>query len=109
MIEDHDPVRDALLELAETEDITPELSPVATGLREESEQVIAQLLSTPGENVDASYIDAQVTAHTQAFQLLESMIAAADAEPIETQLTQLRASVAGHLDTARQLQDAASD
>jgi predicted outer membrane protein len=60
-----------------------------------------------GEHVDASYIDAQVTAHTQAFQLLESMVAGADAEPIETQLTQLRASVAGHLDTARQLQDAA--
>jgi predicted outer membrane protein len=78
-------------------------------LREQSEQVLVQLLSTPGENVDALYIDSQVTMHAQAFQLLEGMIAAADAEPIETLLTQLRASVEGHLDTARQLQDTLSD
>jgi putative membrane protein len=109
MIEEHEPARDALLQLAEAEDVTPELSPVATDLREQSEQVLAQLLSSPGENVDALYIDSQVTMHAQAFQLLEGMIAAADAEPIETLLTQLRASVGGHLDVARQLQDTVSD
>jgi putative membrane protein len=109
MIEEHEPARDALLQLAEAEDVTPELSPVATDLREQSEQVLIQLLSTPGENVDALYIDSQVTMHAQAFQLLEGMIAAADAEPVETLLTQLRASVGGHLDTARQLQDTLAD
>jgi predicted outer membrane protein len=109
MIEEHEPARDAILQLAQAEDLIPDLSPVATDLREQSEQVLVQLLSTPGENVDALYIDSQVTMHAQAFQLLEGMIAAADAEPIETLLTQLRASVGGHLDTARQLQDTLSD
>lgn len=109
MIEEHGPARDALLQVAQAEDVELELSSVATDLREQNEQVLAELLSTPGENVDALYIDSQITMHGQAFQLLEGMIDAADAAPIEAQLTLLRASVDGHLDIARQLRDTVSD
>jgi hypothetical protein len=50
-----------------------------------------------------------VTAHGQALQLIDAMIAATDSEALDTELTQLRGSVAGHLQTAQQLRDAAAE
>ena len=109
MIEEHEPARDRLLTLAETQDIALAASPVATELRDQSEVIISQLLALSGDALESAYLDAQVTAHGQALQLIDAMIPAADSEPLDAELTQLRGSVAGHLESAQQLRDATSD
>lgn len=109
MIEEHEPARDRLLELAEGEDIALEASEVATQLREQSEQVILSLLSLSGDELEQTYVESQVTAHTAALQLIDAMLPAADSDALDAELTQLRASVAGHLDAADELIDAATE
>jgi putative membrane protein len=109
MIDEHEPARDRLLTLAETEDLSPQGSAVATQLRDQSEATIAQLLTLSGDELERAYLDAQVTMHQQALQLMDAMIAGVDSAPLTAELTQQRASVAAHLQTAQQLRDAASD
>jgi len=104
MIDDHEPARDALIQLAEAQNIDPELSDVADQLREQSAQVVASLLSAPGDSIDAAYIDSQVVAHEQALGLLSAMGQVADSDALRTQITELSTDVQGHLDNARQLQ-----
>ena len=78
-------------------------------MRDQSEAIISQLLTLSGAELEVAYLDAQVTAHGQALQLIDAMIPAADSEPLDAELTQLRASVAGHLQAAQQLREAASE
>jgi hypothetical protein len=49
-----------------------------------------------------------VTGHTEALQLIDAMMPEADSDALDTEFTQLRASVAGHLQAAQQLVGAAS-
>jgi putative membrane protein len=109
MIEEHEPARNRLLQLAQTEDIGLESSDVATQLRDESEEIIDDLLARSGDDLERTYLQAQVTGHQQALQLIDAMIPAADSDALDGELGQLRASVAAHLEAAQQLVDAATD
>lgn len=81
----------------------PHDSDVATRLRREGEAVLIELLGTAFP-ADATYVDSQLTAHAQALELLNGCIDAADADPLRTELTALRASVEAHLNRARELE-----
>lgn len=106
MIEDHGPARDALLSLSREQDIAPQLSDVAAAVKDQGEQVVITLIETEDDDdVDVRYIDSQVVAHTTALAVIDASITAADAEPLQEQLTTLRASIEEHLSTATELQD----
>jgi len=103
MIDDHAGARDQLLQLAEQQQILPEASDIATGLQDESQSVVNRLLATQANDIDAMYVQSQQDAHTQAMALLDQLLAGADADPLRTQLTELRASVQTHLNRAQML------
>lgn len=106
MIEDHGPARDALLSLSREQDIAPQLSDVAAAVKDQGEQVVIALIQTEDDDdVDVTYIDSQVVAHTTALSVIDASITAADAPPLQEQLTTLRASIEEHLSTATELQE----
>jgi predicted outer membrane protein len=109
MIDEHDTARDTLSQLAQDQDIDLAPSDLAATLREKSEGVIDSLLGAEADELDRAYIESQVTAHTEALTLLESLASAADSEPLQAQLTQLSSSVEGHLQAATALRDSLSE
>jgi putative membrane protein len=104
MLDEHEPARDSLLQLAEDEGLAPRLSTAALSLRAESERQVMMLLETSDAELDAVYLDSQVVAHDAALELLDGLIDAADTAALEQQLAALRSTVEAHSSLARQLQ-----
>jgi putative membrane protein len=70
---------------------------------------MAKLMPLMGAAFDKAYIDSQVEMHTTALQLLDTQLipSAMNAE-IKTEMTAMRATVAEHLDAAKDLQSSLS-
>ena len=103
MIEEHQAARDGLTTLATEQQIAAASSEVADQLRAQSQQVQGELGAADAAQLDAAYLDAQITAHAEAEALLADLSAAADSPALAAQLSQLRLNVLGHLQSASAL------
>ena len=104
MIDEHQAAGASIGALAAQEQLVSQSSAVSELLERKSLDAVARIGSAEEGDVDRAYIDAQVIAHTEADGLLENLIEGADSEALEAQLVQLRSSVQGHLQAARELQ-----
>jgi predicted outer membrane protein len=104
MIDEHEPARDSLLQLAEDEGIAPRLSTAALSLRAESERQVMMLLETSDAELDAVYVDSQVVAHGAALDLIDRLIDSADTPALEQQLAAMHSAIEAHSNLARDLQ-----
>jgi len=103
MIEEHQAARDGLGTLATEQQIAAANSDVADQLRAQSQQVQSELAAVADAQLDAAYLETQVTAHGEAEALLADLSAAADSPALAAQLSQLRLNVQGHLQSASAL------
>jgi len=109
MVQEHQAARANLLTFAKQQQIGLQGSTVADQLRLSSLQLERAIDAAPVGEVDRVYIDSQVTAHSQADDLLANLIGAADSPAVQAELTQLRLNVLGHLQAAEGLQSSLNE
>jgi len=106
MINEHGAARDGLTRIAQEQSIAPAGSDLASELQAKSRSAVESLLGAAAPGIDALYVDLELSGHVAAASLLDELIAAADSEPLQAELTDLRASVQTHLERVRALSDA---
>jgi putative membrane protein len=106
MISAHTPARDAMLRIAETANVDPAASTLASALQSNSQAMVNGLLAVDEAGADQLYMDDQVSAHTEADQLIQALIDATDTPMLRDELVQMRSDVQEHLSAARALNEA---
>jgi putative membrane protein len=105
MVEDHGEARQQVMALATTLMLTPAESPLQLQLDMQSDARVTAIMGAEASAVDDVYISGQVMAHTAAVALLGELATAADAQPLEDLIVELRGHVEEHLTEAMMLDE----
>lgn len=105
MVTDHTKANGDLTALEQKLSLTPEDNATAAALKSDNDRSTAAITPLTGAAFDAAYVDAQVKAHTKVLGLIDAQLTpAAQAADMKTLLTSARATVAMHLQMAKDLQ-----
>jgi putative membrane protein len=106
MLADHQKAEQAQRDIAKKQQIVPEESDTSRSLQNGGVQTMATLRAAPGSSFDKSYVDAQVTEHTDLLKMLDDdLIPHAQNADLKAHLRSLRVTVASHLRMATDLRD----
>ncbi|HEX6558671.1 MAG TPA: DUF4142 domain-containing protein [Longimicrobiales bacterium] len=105
MVTDHTAANDKASALAKKLSLTPEDNPTSQQLNSDAQSFTQQLSSKTGKDYDKSYIDHEATFHQQVLDALDNtLVPNAQNAELKALLTQVRATVAAHLQMAQDLQ-----
>ena len=104
MVMDHSTARQSVVAAANSLQLNPAPSDVQLNLKQEAETHVAMLRETTAANLDGTYMEMQVAAHTEALALLNDLEAAADAAALRTFIGTLETAVQAHYDQAVTIQ-----
>lgn len=108
MVDEHTQLRSELEELIKQENADPARSMMQARLAGEAAAVMANMRAVravPVFDLEASYINGQVTMHQRALDVIEDTLLPAATKPAMVDyLQQARTSIRGHLDRAEQIQ-----
>jgi len=106
LLTDHTAAQVTLAGILQSQNITTEDSKVGDQLRKNSGNIVDKLARTSADKFDRTFASAQVTVHTRVLRLLDTqLIPNATNATLRADLTAARATVARHLQMARDLVD----
>jgi putative membrane protein len=103
MVADHTAALSAAQATFQSEGITPAENATTRTLRDNSQRTIANLATFSGASFDRTYMQAQVDMHQWLLNTLDTALIPSSTGNMRTLLQTQRASVATHLDRARQI------
>jgi predicted outer membrane protein len=106
MIDDHSAGRQAVIATSKSLDLKPQPSDLQQELMSKAEAMVEELHLSQSDALDAMYIDHEVVDHLEALELLEGLLAAADAAALRTLITNQQTVVQTHYNRAVALQTA---
>jgi putative membrane protein len=106
MITDHSNANERLMQIASANNITMSTPSVATQLRSSAAETVETLQQLEGAAFDRTYMDSQVSMHEWTLRMVdEYLIPAASENDLEALLTEIRPTLAQHLESARQIRN----
>jgi len=106
LLADHTAAQVSLAGVLQSQHITTEDSKVSDQLRKSSGKIVDKLARSSAANFDKAFASAQLTVHSRVLHLLDTQLIPNATNPtLRATLTTARATVARHLQMARQLVD----
>lgn len=103
MVSDHTAALSAARDTFQREGITPGENATTRTLRDNSQRTVANLATFSGASFDRTYMQSQVDLHQWLLNTLDTALIPSSTGNMRTLLQTQRASVATHLDRARQI------